>query len=181
MCLRYADLLYLWLCSHGFLDRGFCGLLACPSLPSLLWFCKFRWVLFSHMIHNLCDGVAPAGLRLVCPRSNEGFTCFSLSLLDCFFVLSLPFGMWSPYGSGVCRFPLMHARRLLWCLALSSWLGFGPLSEALLGALSLLEVVLAEDESLWLSLALSSVPTYACPTVVVVLSPFSLVGLRPSV
>ena len=56
-----------------------------------------------------------------------------------------PFGMWSPYGSGVGRFPLMHARRLSWCFALSPWMGFGPLSEASHSALSLLEVVLAED------------------------------------
>ena len=103
--------------------------------------------------------------------------------------------MWSPYGSGVGQFPLMHARRLSWCLALSPWLGFGPLSEASLGALSLLEVVLAEDESLRLSLALSSV--LPCPLLwlpvrlhdtcswsVVVLGALSLIlpdGVRASV
>ena len=93
MSLRYADLLYLWLCTHSLLDQGFRGLLACPSLSSLLWFCKFRWVLFSHMVHNLRDGATPAGSRLVCPRSERRFNLFSLSLLGCFFVLSLPFGI----------------------------------------------------------------------------------------
>ena len=39
----------------------------------------------------------------------------------------------------------------------SFWMGFEPLSEASLGTLSLPEVVLDEDESLRLSLALSSV------------------------
>ena len=70
MSLRYADLLYLWLCAHSLLDQGFRGLLACPSLSSLLWFCRLRWVLFSHMVHHLRDGVTPAGSRLVFPRSE---------------------------------------------------------------------------------------------------------------
>ena len=159
MCLRYAALLYLWLCAHSFLDQRFRGLLACPSLSSLLWFCKLLWVLFSHMVHNLRDGATLAGSWLVCPRSERRFNMFSLSLLGCFFVLSLPLGIWSPYGSGVGRFPLLHDRRLSWCFSL--WMGFEPLSEALLGDRSLLEVVLAEDESLRMSLALSSV--LPCP------------------
>ena len=83
MCLRYADLLYLWLCAHSLLAQGFRGLLACPSLSSLLWFCKLLWVLFSHMVHNLCDGVTPAGSRLVYPRSERRFTMF----------FSFPFGL----------------------------------------------------------------------------------------
>ena len=99
--LRYADLLYLWLCTHSLLDQGVRGLLACPSPSSLLWFCKFRWVLFSPMVHTLRDGVTPAGSRLVCPRSERRFSVFSLSLWAVFFVLSLPFGIVSPYGSGV--------------------------------------------------------------------------------
>ena len=65
MSLRYADLLYLWLYAHSLLAQGFRGLLACPSLSSLLWFCKLLWVLFSHKVHNLRDGVTPAGSRLV--------------------------------------------------------------------------------------------------------------------
>ena len=93
MSLRYADLLYLWLCAHHLLGQGFRCLLACPSLSSWLWLCRFLWVLFSHMVHNLRDGVNPAGSRLVCPRSERRFRMFSLSLLGCFFVLSLPFGI----------------------------------------------------------------------------------------
>ena len=83
MCLRYADLLYLWLCTHSWLAQRFRGLLACPSLSSLLWFCKLLWVLFSHMVHNLRDGVTPAGSRLVCPRSERRFKR----------VFSFPFGL----------------------------------------------------------------------------------------
>ena len=75
LCLRYADLLYLWLCAHSLLDQGIRGLFACPSLSSLLWFCKF-----SPMVHTLRDGVTPAGSRLVCPRSERRFSVFSLSL-----------------------------------------------------------------------------------------------------
>ena len=65
----------------------------------------------------------------------------------------------------VGRFPLLRDRRLSLVLhPFSFWMGFEPLSEASLSALSLQEcflVVLAEDESLRLSLALSSVPP--CP------------------
>ena len=84
MCLRYAYLLYLWLCAHSLLDRGFRGLLACHSLSSLLWFCQFLWVLFSHMVHNLRDGVTPAGSRLVCPRSERRFHMFFSFLFGLF-------------------------------------------------------------------------------------------------
>ena len=65
----------------------------------------------------------------------------------------------------VGRFSLMRDRRLSLVLcSFSFWMGFGPLSEAPLSALSLwggFLVVLAEDESLRLSLALSSV--LPCP------------------
>ena len=65
----------------------------------------------------------------------------------------------------VGRFPLMRDCRLSLVLrTFSFWMGFEPLSEAPLSALSLLGgflVVLAEDESLRLSLALSSV--LPCP------------------
>ena len=43
----------------------------------------------------------PCGVEASCPRSDRRFSVFSLSLLGCFFVLSLPFGMKSPCGSGV--------------------------------------------------------------------------------
>ena len=74
MSLRYAVLLYLWLCNHSLLDHGVRGLLACPSPSSLLWFCKSQWVLFSPMVPTLRDGVTPAGSRLVCPRSERRFS-----------------------------------------------------------------------------------------------------------
>ena len=76
LCLRYAD----WLCTHSLLDLGIRGLFACPSPSSMLWFCEFRCVLFSPMVHTLRDGVTPAGSRLVCPRSERRFRVFSLSL-----------------------------------------------------------------------------------------------------
>ena len=69
-------------------------------------------------------------------------------------------------GQCVSRFPLMRARRFSLVLRIFSlWMGFVPLSEAPLCALSLrggFLVVLAEDESLRLSLDLSSV--LPCPT-----------------
>ena len=65
----------------------------------------------------------------------------------------------------VGQFPLLRDRRLSLVLCpVSLWMGFEPLSEASLRALSLqvcFLVVLAEDESLRLSLALSSV--LPCP------------------
>ena len=70
LCLRSADWLCLWLCPHGLLDQGICGLFACPSPSSLLWFCEFWCVLLSPMVHTLRDGVTPAGSRLVCPQSE---------------------------------------------------------------------------------------------------------------
>ena len=61
----------------------------------------------------------------------------------------------------VGQFPLLQVRRSSLVLRPSSlWMGFAPMSEASLRALSLqvcFLVVLAEAESLWLSLALSSV------------------------
>ena len=39
MGLRCAGWLSLWLCVHSLLGQRFLGLLACPSLSSLLWFC----------------------------------------------------------------------------------------------------------------------------------------------
>ena len=100
LCLRYADLLYLWLCAHSLLDQGIRGPFACPSPYSLLWFCKFRWALFSPMVHTLRDGITPAGSKVFCPRSERRFSVFPFPL-GCFFMLSLPLGMKSPYGSAV--------------------------------------------------------------------------------
>ena len=90
--------------------------------------------------------VTPAGSRLVCPRSERRFRV--TIRVRC-----------------VGQFPLLRDRRLSLVLRhFSLWMGFEPLSEASLRALSLrvcLQVVLAADESLRLSLALSSV--LPCP------------------
>ena len=161
MSLRYAYWLSLWLCTHSLLGQGFHGLLACPLLSSLLWFCKFLWVLFSHMVHNLRDGVTPVGSRLVCPRSERRFSLFSFPFRLFLHVVTALRDIVAIWFRCVGRFPLMRDRRLSWVLrSFSFWMGFEPLFEALLSALSLqggFLVVLAEDESLWLSLVLSSV------------------------
>ena len=98
------------------------------------------------MVHTLRDGVTPAGSRLVCPRSERRFRV-------------------TIWVRCVGQFPLLRVRRLSLVLRpFFLWMGFKPLSEASLRALSLrvcFLVVLAEDESLWLSLALSSV--LPCP------------------
>ena len=120
MSLSYADLLYRWLCAHSLLDQGVRGLLACPSPSNLLWFCKVRWVLFSLMVLTLRDGVTLAGSRLVCPRSERRFSVFYLSLWAVFFMLSLPFGMKSPYWSGVLvSFLFCATDGCRWCCTLS--------------------------------------------------------------
>ena len=99
--------------------KGFVAFL--PFLrSSLLWFCRFLWVLFSHMVHTLRNGATPAWSRLLCPRSERRFSVFSLSLLGCFFVLSLPFGILSPYGSVVLVGSHFCATDgCCWCFALS--------------------------------------------------------------
>ena len=133
LCLRYADLLYLWLCTHSLLAQGIRELFACPSPSSLLWFCEFRWVLFSPMIHTLRDGVTPAGSRLVCPRSERRLVCF-------------PF----PFGLFLHVVPALWDEVTIWvrcwlgtpaasrgcCTLFPFWFGFEPLSESSLRALS---------------------------------------------
>ena len=98
------------------------------------------------MVHNLRHGVTPVGLRLVCPRSERRFNMF----------FSFPFGLF------LCVVTALRDMVTIWVrcwsvptsarptvvVVLSFWMGFDHLSEALLSALSLLEVVLAEDESL---------------------------------
>ena len=101
LCLRYADLLYLWLCTHSLLDQGIRGFFACPSPFSLLWFCEFRCVLFSPVVHTLCDGVTPAGVEASLSSIGTKVSCVFPFPLGCFFMLSLPFRMKLPYGSGV--------------------------------------------------------------------------------
>ena len=96
----------------------------------------------SPMVPTLRDGVTPAGSRLVCPRSERRFRV-------------------TIWVRCVGQFPLWRDRRLSLVLRpFSLWMGFEPLSGASLRPLSLrvcFQVVLAKDESLRLSLALSSV------------------------
>ena len=98
-----------------------------------------------------------AGLIL---NRNEGLVCFSF-----------PFGLFLRVATVlrdrvkcVGRFPLVRDLRLSLVLSpLSLWMGFEPLSEASLRALSLQTrflVVLAEAESLRMFLALSCVLPY---------------------
>ena len=47
---------------------------ACPSPPISLLVYWFQWLLFSTRFPYLCDGVTPAGSRIVCPRSERRFS-----------------------------------------------------------------------------------------------------------
>ena len=148
---RYADWLSLWLCVHSLMGLWVSGLLACPKLSSLLWFSRFLWVLFSHMVHTLCDGVTPVGSRLVCPRSERRFSVFPFPFGVVSSCCHCPWGFGHHMGQCVGGFPLTCDRRTF-----PFWVGFEPLSGAPLCALSLrggFLVVLAEDES---SVVLSS-------------------------
>ena len=82
----------------------FHGLLAGPSLSSLLGFSRLLWVPFSHMVHTHSDGVE-AGLSSIGTKVRV----FPFPFWDCFFMLSLPLGFWSPYGSE-CWLVLSYAR-----------------------------------------------------------------------
>ena len=126
MSLRYADLLYLWLCAHRLLGQGFRCLLACPLLSSWLWLCRFLWVLFSHMVHNLRDGVTPAGSRLVCPRSERRFVLFFSFPFGLFLrVVTAPRDIVTIWVRCAGRFPLMRDQRLSLLLRpFSFWKGF---------------------------------------------------------
>ena len=73
-CLGCAALLSLWLCAHLRLGLGFLTLPACPSPSFGLLVYWFLWLLFSTRVPYLCDGVTPAGSRIVCPRSERKFS-----------------------------------------------------------------------------------------------------------
>ena len=47
---------------------------SCPSPSIRLWVYWFQWLLFSTRVPYLCDGVTPAGSRIVCPRSERRFS-----------------------------------------------------------------------------------------------------------
>ena len=122
-------------------------------------------VLSSHMVHALRDGVTPVGSRLVCPPSERRFVCFSFPFWAVSSCYHCPQGFGHHMGQCVGRFQLRRARWFSLVLRIFSfWMGFVPLSEAPPCALSLWDgflAVLAEDESLRLSLDLSSV--LPCP------------------
>ena len=100
LCLRYADLLYLWLCAHSLLDQGFVGFLpvlrppACSGSASSGGFSSHLWFTPFAMGSPLRD----RGYFVL--DRNEGLVFFPFPL-GCFFMLSLPLGMKSPYGSAV--------------------------------------------------------------------------------
>ena len=117
------------------------------------------------MFHTLRSGVTPARSRLVCLRSERRFRVI----------------IWFRC---VGQFPFLRDCQLSLVLRpFSLWMGFEPSSEASLRALSrrvCFLVVLAEDESLRLSLALSPVffpvPCYGYMSASTTLAP----GLRLS-
>ena len=158
-------MLYLCVCAHSLLDHGFCGLLACSSLQLALVLLVPVGSLLPYGSHPLRWG-HPCGVEARLSSIGTKVSC----------VFSFPFGLFLHVVTAlrdmvtiwvrcVGRFTLLRDQRLSLVLRpFSFWLGFEPLSEASLSALSLqvcLLVVLAEDESLRLSLALSSV--LPCP------------------
>ena len=56
------------------LGLGFHMLPSCPSPSIRLWVYWFQWLIFSTRVPCLCDGVTPAGSRIVCPRSERRFS-----------------------------------------------------------------------------------------------------------
>ena len=96
---------------------------------------------------------------------NEGFVCFPFPFGAVSSCCHCPWGFGHHMSQCVGRFPLMRDRRFSLVLrTYSSWMSFEPLSVAPLSARLLrggFLVVLAEDESLRLSFALSSV--LPCP------------------
>ena len=107
-----CSLAVLWLCTHRLFDYGFRCLLSCPSLSCWLWLCRFLWVLFSHMVHILRDGVTPVGSRLVCLDRNEGLVCFSFPFGLFLRVANVLRDMVTVWVKCVGRFPLAHDLRL---------------------------------------------------------------------
>ena len=90
MSLRYVDLLSCGCAPTVWLATGFVAVF--PSLSSLLWMCRFLWVLFSHMVRNLRNEDTPTGSRLVGSSIGTKVGSVSLSLLGWFFAMRSPFG-----------------------------------------------------------------------------------------
>ena len=101
MCPRHADWLSLWLCFHSLLSLR-------VSWPSCLSFALQLGLVFQVPVGSLlpCGSHPsrwghPCGVEASLSSIGTKVSCVSLSLLGCFFMLSLPLGFWSPYGS-VC-------------------------------------------------------------------------------
>ena len=116
-CLGCAALLYLWLCAHLRLGLEFLMLPACPSPSIGLLVYWFQWLLFSTRVPYLCDGVTPAGSRIVCPRSERRF---SLSILVRY---TGQFLAWPP--TSVCRYLRALSLRVCCQVVLAVSMTFG--------------------------------------------------------
>ena len=99
MSLRYVDLLSCGGAPTVGLATGFVALfpvLHSPAGSGCAGSCRF-----SSPIWFSTFGVPPEESRLVSSSIGTKVWCVPLSLLGCFFVLPLPFGIWSPYGSSL--------------------------------------------------------------------------------
>ena len=161
MCLRCADWLSLWLCVHSLLSFM-------VSWPSCLSLALRLALVFQAPVGSLLPYGShpsrwghPSWVEAVCPRSDRRFVCFPSPLGAVSSCCHCPWSFGHHMGQGVGWFPLMRDRRFSLVLhTFSFWLSFEPLSVAPLCARLLrggFLVVLAVDESLRLSLALSSV------------------------
>ena len=150
-------MLCLCVCARSLLDDGFRGLLACPSLQLALVLLVPVGSLLPYGSHPSQWG-HPCGVEACLSSIGTKVSC----------VFSIPFGLFLHVVTAlrdmvtiwvrcVGRFTLLRDCRLSLVIhPFFFWLGFEPLSEASLSALSLREcflVVLAEDESLRLSLS----------------------------
>ena len=138
MSLRYPDLLYLWLCGQGFLGPGFRCLLACPSLSSWLWLCRFLWVLFSIWFTPFAMGPSLRGRGWFVLSRNEGLVYFPFPFWAVSLCCHCPSGYRHHVGQ-VCWSVPTFARPTV-VVGASPFLlldGLRPLSEASFRALSL--------------------------------------------
>ena len=145
------------MCAHSLLDHGFRELLACPSLQLALFLLVPVGSLLPHGSHPLRWG-HPCGVEVCLSSIGMKVLCaFSFPFGQFLHVVTALRDMVTIWVMCVGRFTLLRDRHLSLVLRpFSFWLGFEPLSEASLSALSLQEcflVVLAEDESLRLSLS----------------------------